>query len=73
VSRASEREAREKANEILRRAGKQGRDFVDGDGDTSYGAGKLTKAQRKSQERHIPLTPAPQTVKGKIWRNLTGF
>jgi hypothetical protein len=67
VSRASEREAREKANEILRRAGKQGRDFVDGDGDTSYGAGRLTRAQRKSQERHIEMKPAGSKIARKLW------
>ncbi len=67
MSRASERAARERADEILRRAHGRGEE-VGGD----YGSGRLTKAQRKSQERHIPLTPAPQTAGQKAWRNLFG-
>lgn len=68
MSRASERAARERANEILKAAHKRGED-VGGD----YGAGRLTRAQRKSQEKHIPWTPGPQTTGRKIWRDLTGF
>lgn len=67
MSRASERAAYEKAQAILRRAGASG--MADGD---EYGAGKLTKAQRKSQERHIPLTAAPRTAAQKIKRSLFG-
>lgn len=70
MSRKSEREAAARAAEILKAAHKSG----DGDlgGDTSYGAGKLTRAQRKSQERHIPMTQGPQTTGQKVWRNLFG-
>lgn len=67
MSRKSEREAAAKAAEVLKRAGKAGYD-VGGD----YGAGKLTKAQKKSQERHIPFTPAPRTTAGRIARKLWG-
>ncbi len=67
MSRASERAARERADEILRRAHGRGEE-VGGD----YGSGRLTKAQKKSQERHIPLTPAPRTAGQKAWRNLFG-
>lgn len=67
MSRASEREAARKAAEILARAAGQGYE-VGGD----YGHGRLTKAQRKSQERHIPLTPAPRTAGQKIARKLWG-
>jgi hypothetical protein len=56
MSRASEREAARKAQEILKRAGKSGDAYGD-----EYGAGQLTRAQKKSQEKHIPLTPAPKT------------
>lgn len=68
MSRKSEREARERASEILEAAHQSGED-VGG----AYGAGYMTKAQRKSQARHIPFTPAPQGAGRKAWRALTGF
>ncbi len=67
MSRASEREAARKAAEILARAHARGEE-VGGD----YGSGKLTKHQRESQKRHIPLTPAPRAMKEKIARKLWG-
>ncbi len=67
MSWRSEREAAEKAQEILRRAGARG----DAAGD-EYGAGKLTRAQRKSQAKHIPMTPGPRTAGQKIMRKLWG-
>ena len=67
MSRASERAAAARAQEILKAAHSRGEE-VGGD----YGSGRLTKAQKKSQEKHIPWTTAPQTAKGKIWRNLVG-
>lgn len=71
MSRKSEREAAARAQEILRSAhGKRG--GGDLEGDTSYGAGRLTKAQKKSQERHIPMTEGPQTAGQRVWRNLFG-
>lgn len=70
MSRKSEREAAEKAQEILRRASGRG-GGMDAT-DAPYGAGRLTKAQRKSQEKHIPMTPGPKTLGGKIKRSLFG-
>jgi hypothetical protein len=67
VSRKSEAEARLKATEILRRASAKGETYGD-----EYGAGGLTRAQRKSQEKHIPLTPAPKTLRQKAARALWG-
>lgn len=72
MSWESEREAREDAERILRQRGGERRSGVlDGDQD-SYGAGRLDRSQRKSQERHIPMTPGPDTVGKKVWRNLFG-
>lgn len=72
----NEREAAQRAAEILsRHAGGRMRpdqQFVDGANAEGYGSGKLTKAQRKSQERHIPLTPAPQTRWEKFKRDAIG-
>lgn len=65
MSRKSEREAAQRAHEILRRAETY-------QGDADYGAGKLTKAQKKSQEREIGWTKKPSTWRGKIARNLWG-
>jgi hypothetical protein len=62
----SEREAAERANEILR-ANASG-----AEAGGEYGAGRLTKAQRKSQAKHIPFTPGPRTVGQKIKRSLFG-
>lgn len=64
----SEREAAAKAAKVLKRATDRG----DTAGDHEYGAGKLTKHQRKSQERHIPFTEQKQTLGAKIRRNLIG-
>lgn len=59
----SEKAARAKAQEILRRRS----DAYSGD---EYGAGHLTKAQRKSQERHIPMREQKNTRGAKIKRAL---
>lgn len=64
----SEREAAAKAAEILKRATARG----DTAYDHEYGAGKLTKHQRKSQERHIPFTKQKQGLGAKIKRDLIG-
>ncbi len=68
MSRASEREAARKAAEILKRAAARG----DTDYDHEYGAGKLTKAQKKSQERHIEMRERDNSRSGKIKRALWG-
>lgn len=65
MSWKSEREARDRANEILRRASARGETYGD-----EYGAGRLTKDQKKSQAKHIPFTPGPKTTAQKIWRKL---
>jgi hypothetical protein len=67
MSRASERAARERADEILRAAHGRGED-VGGD----YGAGRMTKAQKKSQEKNIPWTEGPQTRGQRVARKLWG-
>jgi hypothetical protein len=64
MSRASEREAARKAAEILARATKRGDTAYDGE----YGQGRLTKAQRESQERHIPMTERKNTLGAKLKR-----
>jgi hypothetical protein len=66
MSRASEREAAEKAAAILRRASGRGEETGD------YGAGKLTKAQKKSQEKHIPMKEVPQGRLAKFKRDAWG-
>lgn len=66
MSRASEREAARKAAEILKRA--SGRGEVADD----YGAGKLTKHQKKSQEKHIPMTDRDNSRGAKVKRALWG-
>ena len=67
MSRKSEREARERANEILKAAHGRGED-VGGE----YGSGRLTRAQKKSQEKHIGWSDGPDTVGKKIARKLWG-
>lgn len=67
MSWKSEREAAARAAEILKRAAGRGED-VGGE----YGAGKLTRAQRKSQEKHIPMKEGPRTAGQKIARKLWG-
>lgn len=67
VSRKSEREAAARAAEILKAAHGRG-DDVGGD----YGSGKLTRAQKKSQEKHIPFTPGPKTKLQKFLRDAIG-
>lgn len=62
----SEREAAELAQKILRLAGRDGVAYDD------YGAGKLTKAQKKSQERHIAMTERDNSRAGKVKRALWG-
>jgi hypothetical protein len=68
MSRASEREAARKAAEILARATKRGDTAYDGE----YGQGKLTKAQRESQKRHIPMTERDNSRSAKVKRALWG-
>lgn len=63
----SEREAAARAQEILRSAHGKGHD-VGGD----YGAGRMTRAQKKSQEKHIGWSEGPKTAGQKAWRNLFG-
>lgn len=65
MSRKSEREAQIIAEEIVKAARDRGEE-VGGD----YGAGRLTRAQKKSQERIIPWTKGPTTTAGRIWRKL---
>jgi hypothetical protein len=67
MSRASERAVRERADEILRAAHKRGEEVGGG-----YGAGRMTKAQKKSQATHIPLTRGPDTTAKKVARKLWG-
>lgn len=67
MSRKSEREAAARAAEILKAAHGRGED-VGGD----YGAGRMTKPQKKSQATHIPMTPGPQTTGQRIARKLWG-
>lgn len=62
----SEREAAAKAAAILKRAGARGE--VDDD----YGAGKLTKHQKKSQEKHIPLVERDNSRGARVKRALWG-
>lgn len=68
VSRASEKAARERADEILKAAHGRGED-VGGDG---YGAGRMTKAQKKSQAKHIPWSEGPTTPAKRVARKLWG-
>ena len=62
----SEREAAERAARILGDASRRGE--VDDD----YGAGKLTKHQKKSQEKHIPMTERDNSRGAKFRRALWG-
>lgn len=58
---ASEKAAAERAREVIARNS----DAYAGD---EYGAGKLTKDQRKSQERHIPMKENKQSKLGRaLW------
>ncbi len=67
-----EREAAAKIEALLERQGKIDAKRGEAQYGGEYGAGKLTKDQRKSQERHIPMTPAPSTRGQKIARKLWG-
>jgi len=70
TGRAREKAAEQRAWAILKiegdRQAKEGTAAYDGE----YGAGKLTKHQRRSQEKHIPLVPQDRSTWGKIKRNL---
>ncbi len=66
--RAREKEAARLAAEVMKRAKGRG----DTDYDHEYGAGKLTKAQKKSQERHIEMRERDNSRGGKIKRALWG-
>lgn len=68
MSRASEREAARKAAEILARATARGDTAYDGE----YGQGKLTKDQKKSQERHIAMTERDNSRSAKVKRAVWG-
>lgn len=65
-----EREAEATVQKRLEAIGK--RHAKDGEAayEGAYGTGKLTKDQRKSQERHIPMTKQDTSTWGKIKRNL---
>lgn len=67
MSRASERAAAARANEILKAAHGRGEE-VGGE----YGAGRMTKAQKKSQATHIPITEGPKTRWQKFKRDAIG-
>lgn len=67
VSRKSEREAAASAAEVLERARRAGHD-VGGD----YGAGRMTRPQKASQAKHIPITPGPDSAGKRIARALWG-
>lgn len=67
MSRASERAAAARANEILKAAHGRGEE-VGGE----YGAGAMTKDQKKSQATHIPMTEGPKNAREKIARKLWG-
>lgn len=67
MSRASEKAARERADEILKAAHGRGED-VGGE----YGSGRLTRAQKKSQAKHIPWSEGPTTPAKKVARKLWG-
>ena len=72
MSRASERDARDKAIEILRNRASSTRDSPASEGGSGdeYGAGPMTKKQAKSQKEHIPWTEGPKTMGQKIRRAL---
>lgn len=67
----SEREAAARAEEILARH-RGGRGDIGGANSDGYGSGRLTKAQKKSQEQHIGWTRGPDTTAKKIARKLWG-
>lgn len=68
MSRASERKAAAEAAAILARATERGDTAYDGE----YGHGKLTKDQKKSQERHIPMTERDNSRGARVARALWG-
>jgi hypothetical protein len=72
MSRASERDARDRAIEILKNRASSTRDSPASDGGSGneYGAGPMTRAQKKSQDKHIPWTEGPKTTGQKIKRAL---
>ena len=63
TARARERAARERSTKVLKLAARDGVAWGD-----EYGAGKLTKDQRKSQERHIAMTERKNTLGAKLKR-----
>lgn len=65
-----ERAAERKVQEHLKAIGKQHAKQGDAAYEGAYGTGKLTKDQRKSQERHIPMKEQDTSTWGKIKRNL---
>ena len=64
----SEREAAARAQGILERATARGETAYDGE----YGQGKLTRDQKKSQEKHIPMTERDNSRGAKVRRALWG-
>lgn len=67
MSWRSEREAAAEAAKVLERARRAGHD-VGGD----YGAGRMTRPQKASQAKHIPITPGPDTAGKRVARALWG-
>jgi hypothetical protein len=68
MGRASEREAAARAAAVLKRATERGDTAYDGE----YGHGKLTKDQKKSQEKHIPMTARDNSRGARAARALWG-
>lgn len=64
--RAAERKVQEHLEAIGKQHAKQGDAAYEG----AYGTGKLTRAQQKSQEQHIPFREQPQSKLGKIMKKL---
>lgn len=62
--REREKAAAKLAREVLERATGRGHTAYDGE----YGQGKLTKDQKRSQERHIPMTERKNTLGAKLKR-----
>lgn len=65
-----EREAEQKVQKRLEAIGERHAKSGEAAYEGAYGTGKLTRDQRKSQERHIPFREQPQSKLGKIMRKL---
>jgi len=64
--REAEQGVRKRLEAIGGQHAKQGEAAYEG----AYGTGKLTRDQRKSQEKHIPMKKQDTSTWGKIKRNL---